>query len=88
MIDEELSYDHFHKNPEQLISKDPFHLLSEEIKKNKTGSPSYSVDKEVLKTIISNRIKEKLELQQKSGQSVKVVMQFVVGLGCVGLVPV
>ncbi len=56
---EELSYYHFHKNPEQLISKDPFHLLTEEIKKNKTGSPSHSVDKEMLKSIISNRIKEK-----------------------------
>ncbi len=56
---EELSYYHFHKNPEQIISKDPFHLLTEEIKKNKTGSPSNSVDKEMLKTIISNRIKEK-----------------------------
>ncbi len=56
MIDEELSYDHYHKNPEQLISKDPFYLLIEEIKKNKTGSHSNDADKELLKKIIKNRI--------------------------------
>ena len=56
---EELAYYHFHKNPEQLISKDPSHLLTEEIKKNKTGSQSDAIDKDVLKTIISNRIKAK-----------------------------
>ena len=59
MIDEELSYYHFHKNPEQIISKDPFHLLTEEIKKNKTGSHSNDADKELLKKIIKNRIEGK-----------------------------
>jgi len=56
---EELSFYHFHKNPEQFISKDPSHLLTDEIKKNKTGSQSDATDKKLIKTIISNRIKEK-----------------------------
>ncbi len=56
---EELSCYHFHKNPGQIISKDPFHLLTEEIRKNKTGSQPDTADKELLKKIITIQIKGK-----------------------------
>ena len=56
---EELSYYHFHKNPDRIISMDPFHLLTEEIRKNKTGSHTNDSDKELLEKIITKRVKGK-----------------------------
>jgi len=53
---DELTYYHFHKDPEKIFSKDLSHLLNEELKKNKTDNDQSALNSSVIKSLIQGRL--------------------------------